>query len=105
MKLKTFNVFILSVLLVFKCAFSDDSSTGTTIRFLPGLSWVLEINSPDFALTYKDTDTSGNKARFLVMNKKTGVMISGFLEKAPKKGTSKDCRSYYWKRKKRGMKS
>jgi tetratricopeptide (TPR) repeat protein len=71
------------------------STTRITLS-LPELSWALEVAETGFMLEEKEIAPSGDAARFLAVNKATGVTMSAFLEKAPGKGDSKECRNYYW---------
>ncbi|MDD5707599.1 MAG: hypothetical protein PHR35_16885 [Kiritimatiellae bacterium] len=65
---------------------------------LPELSWSLEIAVPGFVVKGKEIAPSGEAARFQAVSEGSGVVLSGFLEKAAKKGDSKACRDYYWSR-------
>ena len=64
---------------------------------LPSLDWTLAIETPSFALEQKafyQTD-EGEAARFFATNPLTGVVMSAFLEKAPREGDARVCRSFY----------
>ena len=73
----------------------DDSTISLS---LPDLQWALELNLPGFDIKQKEVASRGNAARFHAENQKTGVIVSAFLEKAPRNGTSIDCRDFYWAR-------
>jgi len=62
------------------------------------LSWSLEIAAPGFVVEEKEIAPGGEAARFQAVNKKSGVVLSGFLEKAVKRGDARACRDYYWSR-------
>ncbi|MFC1453286.1 tetratricopeptide repeat protein [Verrucomicrobiota bacterium] len=65
---------------------------------MPELPWSLEIAAPGFEVEETEIAPSGDAARLQAVNKATGVILSAFLEKAPKKGDSKACREHYWNR-------
>ena len=87
---------LLAVSLCFNVPLAN-ASRGTYIR-LPRWGWVLEIGGVDLAIEYKELQKNGEKASLLGKNPTTGMIISVFLEKAPFKGDSKQCRDYYWVR-------
>lgn len=63
---------------------------------LPDLQWALKINLPGFDLKQKEVAPHGYASRFYAENRTIGIVVSAFLEKSPRKGTSKDSRDYYW---------
>ena len=96
MKLRTV-VFTLSCLLfISHLAYSVESPKEAVVLSLPGLNWILEIEVPDFAVSRQEISDDRNSARFFARNEKTTVIMSAFIEKTPKAGTSKDARAYYW---------
>ena len=89
-------VFVCICLLVVNIVTAEEKSSRPIVLSLPDLNWALEINAIGFSMEDFEIAPHGNATRFQATNKKTGVVMSGFLEKAPKKGNAKDCRSYYW---------
>jgi len=78
-----------------------EEPAGPIVLSLPELGWALEIAAPGFVMEDFEVAPSGEAARFQASNKKTGVILSAFLEKAPRKGNAEDCREYYWARARR----
>ncbi len=97
MKTRLF-VFVCICLLAVNIATAEENSPRPIVLSLPDLNWALEIKAIGFSMEDFEISPHGNAARFQAANKKTGVIMSGFLEKAPQKGNAKDCRSYYWSR-------
>ncbi|MBM4143560.1 MAG: hypothetical protein FJ225_08235 [Lentisphaerae bacterium] len=79
-------------------AASEAASSETISLSLPELSWSLEMAVPGFVVKEKEIAPSGQAARFYAVSEGSGVVLSGFLEKAAKKGDSKACRDHYWSR-------
>lgn len=93
---KTIIVFVF-IFLMFKTIHPGEEPESMIILSLPGLNWCVEINSPDFALGTKEISPQGDRTYFFSTHrKKKGMVVSGFLERAKKVGTSKDCRKYFW---------
>lgn len=63
---------------------------------LPDLKWALEINAPDFDVEIMKIAPKSDATYIFATNKKTGVILSAFLEKAARSGNSQECRDYYW---------
>jgi hypothetical protein len=59
---------------------------------LPGLEWALEINAPGFLVGKRTLGPRGDSVYFFTSNKESNVILSAFLEKAARRGTSKECR-------------
>jgi tetratricopeptide (TPR) repeat protein len=93
---KRLFVFVCICLLLVNIATAEEKSSRPIVLSLPDLNWALEIDAIGFSMEDFEIAPHGNAIRFQAANKKTGIILSGFLEKAPKKGNSKDCRSYYW---------
>ncbi len=101
MRLKNFILLIICVLVTCSNAHSEISTTKTIVLSVPHLKWALEIDAPNFIVEQEEITPSGDNARFFATNKETGVVMSGFLERVSRSGTSKDCRDYYWERAKK----
>jgi len=86
-------IFVLAISIVTGAA---ENSSPPIVLSLPDLNWALEIKAPGFSMEDFEIASDGAAARFQAANKNTGVIMSGFLAKAPNKGDAKDCRSYYW---------
>jgi len=63
---------------------------------LPGLEWALEISAPGFLAEKRTLGPRGDSVYLFTSNKESNVILSAFLEKAARKGTSKECRDFYW---------
>jgi tetratricopeptide (TPR) repeat protein len=63
---------------------------------LPGLEWALEINAPGFLVEKRTLGPRGDSVYLFTSNKESKVILSAFLEKAARRGTSKECRDFYW---------
>ena len=63
---------------------------------LPGLEWALEISAPGFDVEKRTLGPRGDSIYLFASSKETHLIISAFLEKAPRKVTSKECRDFYW---------
>ena len=94
------RLFVLLCVCLFSVnTFAAQSKTPYPIVLsLPQLNWALEINAPGFSMEDYEIAPHGQATRFQASNKETGIMMSGFLEKAPQKGGSEECRTYYWTR-------
>jgi tetratricopeptide (TPR) repeat protein len=86
---------ILNILISQSVSASDQTEPKIVLS-LPDLSWALEIAEPGFIIEGKEIAPKGNMTRLQAQNKTTGVILSAFIEKAPKKGDYKTCREYYW---------
>lgn len=98
MRPKKIFFLILCILFTISHAYSEEPAKGTIILSLPELSWAVEINAADFAMEKKEICPSGDEASFFATNEKTGLVMSGFLEKVSLGGTSKECRDHYWEK-------
>jgi hypothetical protein len=74
-----------------------------TLRKLtyPGRSWSLVVDLPGFEFEERATRKDLTGIRVFGENKRTGVVLSIFLEKAEGKGGAETCRAFYWSRAKR----
>jgi tetratricopeptide (TPR) repeat protein len=77
---------------------SDNKITHSLVLSLPELDWAITMEAGDFNIKEYEIAPQGDAARFLAVNRQNGMIMSGFLEKAPKKGGAEDCRAYYWAR-------
>lgn len=99
MKAKTPCQYLVFVVLVAAFLSNDVLRADTTNNLYlttPGSSWSLEINVPGFDLEQRELLPDGNAARLMAENKTDGIILSAFLEKAPRAGDAKQCREYYW---------
>ena len=62
---------------------------------LPNLNWAFYINLPGFEVREKMGTPNGKTTRFLAENPTTGIIVSVYLERTDRKGTSADCRNYF----------
>ena len=92
------SVALLLVFLVLAGArvFAQEQSAPAVVLSLPELSWCLEIGAPGFVVEEKGMAPAGDAARLQASNKKIGVILSAFLEKAESSGGAKECRQFYW---------
>lgn len=97
MKTRLFN-FVCIFLFTVTVVTAEDKTSRPIVLSLPDINWALEINANGFSMDDYEIAPRGDAARFQASNKITGVIMSGFIEKAPKKGNVTDCRSYYWSR-------
>jgi tetratricopeptide (TPR) repeat protein len=63
---------------------------------LPGLEWALEINAQGFDVEKRTLGPRDDSVYLFASSKETHLTLSAFLEKAPRKVTSKECRDFYW---------
>jgi hypothetical protein len=63
---------------------------------LPGLEWALEVSAPGFDVEKRTLGPRDDSIYLFASSKDTKVIISAFLEKAPRKVTPKECRDFYW---------
>jgi tetratricopeptide (TPR) repeat protein len=63
---------------------------------IPGSSWSLEINRPDFTIQQLGFSRDGSSAKLTAVNEENGVIMTAFLEKAETPGDAKVCREFYW---------
>jgi hypothetical protein len=63
---------------------------------LPGLEWALEISARGFDVEKRTLGPRGDSIYLFGSSKDTHIIISAFLEKAPRKVTSKECRDFFW---------
>jgi tetratricopeptide (TPR) repeat protein len=76
---------------------AQDSEQPSTITLtLPSLTWALKIPATGFRMERPRMLPSPDSRSIFTTNKHTGVTLSAYLEKAPKPGSAKDCREYYW---------
>lgn len=87
---------LLTLSLLCATAVAEENPSRPIVLSLPDINWALEIKATGFSVDKFEIAPQGDAARFQATNKKTGVIMSGFLEKAPMKGNAKNCRSYYW---------
>lgn len=74
----------------------DESTLG-----VPGNDWALRIGTEGFTLDRNQTADDGYGRMMMASNPATGVILSVYLEKAPRKGNSRDAREYYWEKSKK----
>ena len=92
-----FSVLLVVAAMPFASGLAAQSvNTNALYLTLPGFSWSLEINAPGFMLQEKNFSPDGTSARLTAINKKDNVILSAFLEKAPRAGDAKACREFYW---------
>jgi tetratricopeptide (TPR) repeat protein len=63
---------------------------------LPGQEWALEFSAPGFLAGRTSLDPRGDSVYLFASNKEKNVILSAFLEKAARRGSSKECRDFYW---------
>lgn len=63
---------------------------------LPADTWAIEIDNLGFDIKQYDFSSEGKSVYIVAENKQTGMLMSIFSEKSPKKGNSKDARKFYW---------
>jgi tetratricopeptide (TPR) repeat protein len=91
-------IFICVCLISINTLAAEETSTQPIALSLPQLNWALKINSPGFTMENLEFAARGDAARFQAANKSTGIIMSGFLEKASTKSKADDCRTIYWSR-------
>lgn len=96
MRPKAMLLFLLYAVFALSGSAEAQTLNGTIALSLPNIDWALEIRAPGFVVELKETAKGGEAARFMAANRTTGLIVSGYIEKAPKPGTAKDCREYYW---------
>ncbi|MBN1103928.1 MAG: hypothetical protein JXL84_10990 [Deltaproteobacteria bacterium] len=69
---------------------------------LPRLDWSLAVPGPGFVLEQKYMIGDGTGARFMAVNRKTSMALSGSLERALRDGTPRECRDHYWQNLQKG---
>ncbi len=79
-------------------AVPGERSAESILLTLPQLKWVLMMGAPGFAVSEKEMTDVHTSARFFADNGATGMVLSGFLEKAEETGDAKACRAYYWEK-------
>ncbi len=95
------KIFWGSLLVLVITSFSPDraaesAATNSVYLAVPGSSWSLEIGAPGFTLQERNFSPDGTAARLSAHNKKRNLILSAFIEKAPRPGDAKECREYYW---------
>ena len=73
---------LVLLVLVGARVFAQEQTAPPISLSLPELSWCLEIGAPGFVVEEKGMAPAGDAARLQASNKKTGVILSAFLEKA-----------------------
>lgn len=63
---------------------------------LPGKNWALKLDARGFEVEEEEISPDGSARSLFAQNGRTRMVMSVFLEKAPKKGDSKAARAYYW---------
>lgn len=74
---------------------SNGNTNGISTTF-PGKNWALNINVNGLVIKEDEMSKSGTGRRILAVNPDNEIMMTVFLEKAPKVGGSKECRDYYY---------
>jgi tetratricopeptide (TPR) repeat protein len=102
------NGYALALLAALFCATAAPSATAQAQKLpdlstlgVPGNNWVLQIQTEGFTLDRNQTADDGFGRMMMASNPATGVVLSVFLEKAPKKGNSHEAREYYWEKSKK----
>jgi len=96
MKSRIVLFIILAILLNGPVASSAEQRTPPFALTLPGLEWALEIGAPGFLSGRTSLDPRGDSVYLFASNKETHMLLSVFLEKAARRGSSKECRDFYW---------
>ncbi len=65
---------------------------------LPGEKWALEFDAGGFEIKENQLSPQGDARKLFAVNRRTGINMSVFMEKAAGKGGSRACRTYYWSR-------
>jgi tetratricopeptide (TPR) repeat protein len=78
------------------CLAAEEKTSQPIVLSLPGLNWALQINATGFAMEGFEVAPDGDAAHFAARNEKTEIMMTGYLEKAAKKGNAQECRTFYW---------
>jgi hypothetical protein len=64
---------------------------------LPGSTWSLEINSPDFIILKKPVlSPDGTSVKMDALNEANGAIMTAGIVKAKTPGDAKTCREYFW---------
>jgi len=87
--------FLLTLCLIV-CPRGAESAEKALVLSLPGIDWAVKVKADGFAVDIKLMDPGGQGVRFLALNQKTGMVVSGRIEKAEKPGTAKEARDYFW---------
>jgi tetratricopeptide (TPR) repeat protein len=93
------RIFAASLILVLATAtavLSQENPQGLFKLALPGRNWALELDIRGFQIRGHEVRPDGEGRKILAENPNTGVIMSIFIEKAPKKGDTKECRDYWW---------
>ncbi len=96
MKSRALVLSLLAFLLIWPSASPAEQRNSVLPLTLPGLQWALEISAPGFVVEKRTLGPWGDSIYLFASNKDTHVIISAFLEEAPRKVTSRDCRDFYW---------
>ena len=91
-----FFFYLCLCLASFSVSASGEKTSHPLVVSLPGLNWALEITAPGFTVETFEFLDLGKSSRFLGEFPKTGIVMSGFFEKAVKTGDARECRAYYW---------
>lgn len=66
---------------------------------LEGAGWSLLIDLPRFRVDAKETRPDGSGTMIRGSSRKTGLVVSAFLERVPASfGSASDCKEHYWSR-------
>lgn len=65
---------------------------------MPENEWCISIDMPKLQISGAGISPSGSSRNWKFEDKEVGILMTVFFEKAPKKGTSLDCRDYYYSR-------
>lgn len=63
---------------------------------MPSINWSLDIELSNFEVQKNFISPQGNARNILALDKKNGLTISVFIEKAEQEGNSIECRNVYW---------
>ncbi len=72
-------------------------SSAASLAF-PGKAWSLVVDLPGCKMKRPQVYDEGTGVVIEGLNKKTGMNVSIFMEKAPRPGDARVCRDFYWKR-------
>jgi tetratricopeptide (TPR) repeat protein len=96
MKSRALVLSFLAIFLIWPASSPAEQRNPVFPLTLPGLPWALEIRAQGFHVEKRTLGPWGDSIYLFATNKDTHVIISAFLEEAPRKVTPKDCRDFYW---------
>lgn len=91
------HLLVLATVIVFFIYLYQSSQNILVLNLsLPGIEWGMRLRAKGFVIQEDRVKADKMGGRIVAANEEVGMTLSIFFEKVNQRGTSLDCRRYYW---------